>query len=150
MTLWYGTVTGASNVHYQQGYRLLHGDREELKVTPQQRPVKVLGPGGTVLSRTLSNIIVLHFGGNWVPITGELNSKVHYHSWTFFAGLQQSVVLLKDQRLDNLFRSNILVVCCFDVFPVRQYPLAKAGSSLFEKPEALSNLYVEKGMAATP
>lgn len=71
MTLWYGNASGANHTNYQQGHKLLHGDREELKVIPQQRPVKVLGPGGTVLSRTLSNIIVLHFGGNWMPITGK-------------------------------------------------------------------------------
>ncbi|GIL71927.1 hypothetical protein Vretifemale_2372 [Volvox reticuliferus] len=45
------------------------GCSEELQVTPTAKQVKIVGPGGVVVTRLQAQVIVLNFEGSWMPIT---------------------------------------------------------------------------------
>ncbi|EFJ52490.1 hypothetical protein VOLCADRAFT_102987 [Volvox carteri f. nagariensis] len=45
------------------------GCSEELQVTPTAKQVKIVGPGGVVLTRLQAQVIVLNFEGSWMPVT---------------------------------------------------------------------------------
>lgn len=42
------------------------------QVAPSVKDVKVVGPGGTILTRSRTQVIVLSFEGSWMPIQGRL------------------------------------------------------------------------------
>ncbi|GFR40085.1 hypothetical protein Agub_g633, partial [Astrephomene gubernaculifera] len=44
------------------------GCSEELQVTPTAKEVKIVGPGGVVITRLQAQVIVLKFEGSWMPI----------------------------------------------------------------------------------
>ncbi|GLC63393.1 hypothetical protein PLESTF_000031500 [Pleodorina starrii] len=59
-----------SDVQPASGKRILpSGCSEELQVTPTAKQVKIVGPGGVVLTRLQAQVIVLNFEGAWMPIS---------------------------------------------------------------------------------
>lgn len=46
------------------------GCSEELQVTPTAKEVKIVGPGGVVVTRLQAQVITLKFEGTWMPISG--------------------------------------------------------------------------------
>lgn len=65
---------GLSGMHSKQP--LAHGRSEELRVVPVQKQLRLVGPGGTEITKLHTSTINIKFEGIWMPISGGLEVAV--------------------------------------------------------------------------